>query len=61
MGHLLLVFAVKGHLAGIFPLFQHGFVGLEDGAHELGIFVACRSRLLLFGQLAVDGFEVFQL
>ena len=61
MSHLLFVFAIKRHLTCVLSLFQNGFVSLEDGAHELGIFVACCSCLLLFGQLTVDGFEVFQL
>ena len=61
MGGLLLFFTVERDSTCVLTLFEGFLISLKDRHHHLGILVARGSDLLLFGELALDGLEVFQL
>ena len=62
MGGLLLLLALKGHRAGVAALLQRLLVGFEHVHQHLGVLVvAYGCYLLVFGELGLDGVEVFEL
>ena len=62
MRHLLLLLAFEGHGAGIQSFVERSLVCLKHSYRNLGVLVASHGSLfLLFGELALDGLEVFEL
>ena len=61
MGCLLLIFAFKCHLARILSLLKHSLISFQNRTHQFGILVACCRSFLLFTELSINRFKVFQL